>query len=151
GDMIKKVTLTATTYNELPLKFEAGTPMIAEVIGLGAAIDYLNAIGMNYIQEWEEELLSYITDKLKTLPGLKIIGTARQKAAIISFKIEGTHPLDIGTMLDLKGVAIRTGHHCAQPLMEHYAIPAAARASLAFYNTKAEIDYFIDALAEIIA
>lgn len=150
GDMIKTVTFDHTTYNELPLKFEAGTPMIAQVIGLGAALDYLTAIGMSHIEEWEQELLQYTTEKMTALPGLTIIGNAREKCGIISFKVQNIHPLDIGTLLDLKGIAIRTGHHCAQPLMEHYAVPAAARISLAFYNTKAEIDYFIQALTEII-
>jgi cysteine desulfurase/selenocysteine lyase len=151
GDMIKTVDFEHTTYNELPLKFEAGTPMIAQVIGLGTALDYLTSIGMEHIAAWELELLAYASDKLARLPGLTIIGTAREKCAIISFKVQGVHPLDIGTLLDLKGIAIRTGHHCAQPLMARYSIPAAARVSFAFYNTKAEIDYFIEALAEIIA
>jgi cysteine desulfurase / selenocysteine lyase len=150
GDMIKHVTFAETTYNELPLKFEAGTPMIAEVLGLGSAIDYLSAIGMEQVNAWEHELLHYATDKIVKLPGLTIIGNAQNKGAIISFKVDGVHPLDIGTMLDLKGVAIRTGHHCAQPLMQQYAVPAAARASFGLYNTKEEIDYFISALSEII-
>lgn len=151
GDMIKKVTLSKTTYNELPLKFEAGTPSVADVIGLGAAIEYLTSIGMENIESKEQELLEYATTRMKRLPGLQIIGNASHKGAIISFKIDGIHPLDIGTMLDLKGIAIRTGHHCAQPLMEHYAIPAAARASFAFYNTEEEIDYFVESLSEIIS
>lgn len=151
GDMIKTVTFDNTTYNELPLKFEAGTPMIAEVMGLGRALDYLSAIGMNEIEAYEQELLTYATEKLSALPEVTIIGTAKDKGAIISFKVAGIHPLDIGTMLDLKGIAIRTGHHCAQPIMAHYEVPAAARMSLAFYNTKDEIDYFITSLTEIIA
>lgn len=151
GDMIKQVSFAETTYNELPLKFEAGTPMIAEVLGLGSAIDYLTAIGMDQIAEREHALLVYATEKMTKLPGLTIIGTAQKKGAIISFKVEGIHPLDIGTLLDLKGIAIRTGHHCAQPLMQHYAVPAAARASFGLYNTENEIDCFISALSEIIA
>lgn len=151
GDMIKQVSFAETTYNELPLKFEAGTPMIAEVLGLGSAIDYLSSIGMDQIAEWEHELLQYATEKIVKLPGLTIIGNAHKKGAIISFKVEGIHPLDIGTMLDLKGIAIRTGHHCAQPLMQQYSVPAAARASFGLYNTKNEIDCFISALSDIIA
>lgn len=151
GDMIKQVSFAETTYNELPLKFEAGTPMIADVLGLGSAIDYLSAIGMDQIESWEHELLQYATEKIEKLPGLTIIGNAEKKGAIISFKVEGIHPLDIGTMLDLKGIAIRTGHHCAQPLMQQYALPAAARASFGLYTTKEEIDHFIEALSEIIA
>lgn len=146
GDMIKTVTFDETTYNELPLKFEAGTPMIAEVIGLGAAIDYLNAIGLEKIHAWEQQLLTLATQQMEEIPGVKIIGTAKEKGAILSFSIEGVHPLDIGTLLDLKGIAIRTGHHCAQPVMHHFTLPATARASFAVYNTPEEIETFIDAL-----
>lgn len=151
GDMIKTVSFSKTTYNDLPLKFEAGTPMIAEVLGLGAAIDYLTDIGMSEIEQWEHTLLLYATEKLQMIPGLSIIGNASKKGAIISFTVEGIHPLDIGTMLDLKGIAIRTGQHCAQPIIAHYDVPATARASMAFYNTKAEIDAFAKALHEVIA
>lgn len=151
GDMIKTVSFAHTTYNELPLKFEAGTPLIAEVMGLGSAIDYLSTIGMAHIQEYEQTLLLYATERMKSLPGVSIIGNAVDKGAIISFVVEGIHPLDIGTMLDLKGVAIRTGHHCAQPLIQRLAVPATARASFAFYNTIDEIDRFIAALRETIA
>lgn len=150
GDMIKHVSFGETTYNELPLKFEAGTPMIAEVLGLGAAVDYLSAIGMERIAERQHELLAYATERMVRIPGLTIIGNAREKSSIIGFKVEGVHPLDIGTMLDLRGIAIRTGHHCAQPLMQHYAIPAAARASFGLYTTEEEIDSFVLALNEII-
>lgn len=150
GDMIDTVTFEKTTYNLLPLKFEAGTPSIAEVIGLGAAIDYVQSIGLEAIQKWEHELLLYATAKMEEIPGLKIIGTASHKGALISFVVEGVHPLDIGTMLDLKGIAIRTGHHCAQPVMSHFGVTATARASFAFYNTKEEIDIFITGLKDAI-
>ena len=148
--MIEKVTFPKTTYNALPLKFEAGTPMIAEVIGLGAALDYLKGVGMENIYKWEHQLLDYATPLLQQINGLRIIGTAKEKSGIISFFIEGIHPLDIGTMLDLRGVAIRTGHHCAQPTMRHFGIPATARASFGLYNTKEEIDVFVKALKEVV-
>ncbi len=151
GDMIETVTFPKTTYNVLPLKFEAGTPMIAEVIGLGAAIDYLSNIGIENIRDWEHELLVYATNKMKQLPGLKIIGNADQKGGIISFVIDGIHHLDIGTMLDLKGIAIRTGHHCTQPTMRHFNIPGTARVSFGLYNTKEEIDRFIVDLRDVIS
>ncbi|MBA3236906.1 MAG: cysteine desulfurase [Parachlamydiaceae bacterium] len=151
GDMIDTVTFIKTTYNDLPLKFEAGTPMIAEVLGLGAAIDYLTGIGLSEIERYEHSLLLHATEKLQSIPGLTVVGNAPKKGAIISFTMEGIHPLDLGTMLDLKGVAIRTGRHCAQPILELYNIPATARASLAFYNTKTEIDAFAKILLEIIA
>lgn len=150
GDMIDCVTFEKTTYNVLPLKFEAGTPLIAEVIGLGVAVDYLSQIGMEAIQEWEHQLLLYATKRMEQIPGVRILGTAEQKGAIISFVIEGVHALDVGTMIDLKGVAIRTGHHCAQPVMNFFGVPAAARASFAFYNTFEEIDQFIMALQDVI-
>ena len=151
GDMIESVTFTKTTYQKLPLKFELGTPMIAEVIGLGAAISYLLEIGLDAIQTWEHELLEYATEKMKQVPGLSIIGNAEEKGSLISFIIEGMHPLDIGTLLDLRGVAIRTGHLCAQPVMDYFHIASIARASFAFYNTKEEIDHFIDALYQIVS
>lgn len=151
GDMIKVVSFKETTYNELPLKFEAGTPMIAEVLGLGSALDYLSSIGLDQISKWESELLHYAAEQMERIPEVTMIGTAQNKSAIISFKIDGIHPLDIGTMLDLKGIAIRTGHHCAQPLMQRYSMPASARISFGLYNTKQEIDLFIDALKSIIA
>ncbi|MFI0435919.1 MAG: SufS family cysteine desulfurase [Parachlamydiaceae bacterium] len=146
GDMIETVTFAKTTYNTLPLKFEAGTPMIAEVLGLGTAIDYLQSIGLQAIEQWEHELLVYATAEMEKIPGLKIIGEAEQKGALISFTVEGIHPLDIGSFLNLRGVAIRTGHHCAQPVMQFFNVPATARASFAFYNTKEEIDSLIDSL-----
>lgn len=150
GDMIETVTFPKTTYNSLPLKFEAGTPLIAEVMGLGAAIDYINSIGIANIQMWENDLRDYATECITEIGGLRIIGTAAEKGAIISFVVDGVHPLDIGTMLDLRGIAVRTGHHCSQPTMRHFGIPATTRASFALYNTKEEIDFFINALKEII-
>jgi len=150
GDMIETVTFPKTTYNVLPLKFEAGTPMIAEVVGLGAAIRYMTSVGMENIRQHEQELLAYATEQMKEIPGLRIIGTADHKGGIISFVVEGVHPLDIGTMLDLKGIAVRTGHHCAQPTMRHFGIPATARASFALYNTKDDVDRFVVALRDVI-
>ncbi len=151
GDMIDTVTFEKTTYSALPLKFEAGTPMIAEVIGLGAAIDYIEGIGRDNIHAREQELLSYATKKLNAVPGVRIIGNAREKGAILSFVAEGAHPLDIGTLLDLKGICVRTGHHCAQPTMQRFGVTGTARASLAFYNTPAEVDFFIDSLQGALA
>jgi cysteine desulfurase / selenocysteine lyase len=150
GDMIESVTFSKTTYNVLPFKFEAGTPMIAEVIGLEAAIDYIQSIGIENIQNWEHELLDHATSHMEQIPGLRIIGQAPQKGALVSFVIEGIHPLDIGTFLDYKGIAIRTGHHCAQPVMRFFNISATARVSFACYNTKEEIDYFVKALREVV-
>jgi len=150
GDMIESVTFEKTTFNGLPFKFEAGTPMIAEVMGLGAAIEYIQSVGIEAIQAWEHDLLDHATKKMEQIPGLKIIGQASQKGAIISFTIEGAHPLDIGTFLDLKGIAIRTGHHCAQPVMRFFKIPATARASFAFYNTLDEVDRFVDAIQDVV-
>jgi cysteine desulfurase/selenocysteine lyase len=151
GDMVETVTFDKTTYNALPLKFEAGTPMIAEVMGLGAAVDYLNHIGLDVIQAYEQELLVYATEKLSALDRLQIIGRAAHKGSLISFVIQGIHPLDIGTLLDLKGIAVRTGHHCAQPVIRFFNVPATTRASFTFYNTFEEIDYFEEALREIIS
>lgn len=150
GDMIETVTFEKTSYNVLPLKFEAGTPMIAEVIGLGAAINYLNAIGMDAIQDYEHYLLDYAKQKMEEIPGMRFFGTAPQKGALISFIVDGVHALDIGSMLDLKGIAVRTGHHCAQPVMQRFNVPAMVRASFAFYNTSEEIDYFVKSLHESI-
>jgi cysteine desulfurase / selenocysteine lyase len=140
GDMIRSVSFEKTIYNALPYKFEAGTPNIGATIGLGAAIDYVDALGYDKMARHEHDLLLYGTERLSAIPGLKIIGTAREKASVISFVVEGIHPHDIGTILDHEGVAIRTGHHCAEPLMHRFSVPATARASLAFYNTRAEID-----------
>ncbi|MFP6654281.1 MAG: cysteine desulfurase [Myxococcota bacterium] len=140
GDMIESVSFEGTTFAPVPQKFEAGTPDIASVIGLGAAIEYLNGIGMDRIASYEQTLLAYATDRLEKISGLRIIGKAKEKAAVISFVLEDAHPHDIGTMLDDDGIAIRAGHHCAQPLMKRLGVPATARASFAFYNTKSEID-----------
>ncbi len=150
GDMIEYVSFAKTTYNVLPYKFEAGTPDIAGVIGLSKAIDYINSIGIENIYKYEKELLEYATKKLSTIDDLKIIGTAKEKTSIISFTIKGIHPHDIGTLLDEKGVAIRTGHHCAQPVMQFFKIPATARASFAFYNTFEDVDRLYDAILHTI-
>ena len=146
GDMILSVSFEKTTFNQLPWKFEAGTPHIAGAIGLGAAICYLEAIGMERIAAYEHELLTYATSRLSKLPGLKIVGTAPEKAAVISFVLDGIHPHDIGTIVDTEGVAIRTGHHCAMPVMDFFKVPATARASFAFYNTFEEVDRLVAAL-----
>ena len=146
GDMILTVSFEKTTYNQLPWKFEAGTPHIAGAIGLAAAIRYLQKLGMDNIAAYESRLLDYATEQLQRIPGLRIIGTAPHKSAVISFVMDGVHPHDLGTILDSKGVAIRTGHHCAMPVMTFYKIPATARASFAFYNTFAEIDQLVTAL-----
>jgi cysteine desulfurase / selenocysteine lyase len=148
GDMILSVSFEKTTYNSLPWKFEAGTPHIAGAVGLGAAIDYLEHLDFERAAAWEQELLEYGTAVLEDIDGLRIIGTAPHKAAVISFALDGVHPHDIGTIVDHAGVAIRTGHHCAMPVMEFYGVPATARASFAFYNTKAEIDRLAAALLQ---
>jgi len=150
GDMIDKVTFPKTTYNVLPMKFEAGTPMIAEVIGLGAAIDYLNSVGMENIRLWEHSLIEKATTAIQQIPGIRLIGTAKDKGGILGFTVEGIHPLDIGTMLDLKGIAIRTGHQCAQPVMHHFGVTTTTRASFGLYNTPQEIDAFIHALDDVV-
>lgn len=147
--MIDVVTFEKTTYNDLPHKFEAGTPAIAAVIGLGAAVDYLNKVGVETIKGIEDQLLAYGTEKLLTIPGLKIYGTAQDKASVISFGIEGIHPHDIASLTDKEGVAIRTGHHCAQPLMKFLGVPATCRASLSLYNDRADIDQLYGALVKV--
>jgi cysteine desulfurase/selenocysteine lyase len=149
GDMIKTVTFEKTTYADLPYKFEAGTPNIAGGIGLGAAFDYVTRIGQENIAAYEHELLLYGTEALSRIPSLRLIGTAREKAAVLSFVIDGIHPHDIGTVLDRQGIAVRTGHHCAQPVMDRFGVPATARASLAFYNTFAEIDALAAGLEKV--
>ena len=143
GDMIETVTLEHTTFAPPPARFEAGTPAIAEVIGLGAALDYVGSVGQAAIRAWEEELLAYATERFQGLDGVRLIGTAREKASVLSFVIEGIHPHDIGTVLDKQGIAVRTGHHCAQPVMEFFNVPATTRASLACYNTFGEIDALV--------
>ena len=149
GDMIRSVTFEKSTWNELPYKFEAGTPDIAGAIGLGAALDYISAVGLDRITAHEHDLLEYGTVALLEVPGLRLIGTAPHKASILSFVIEGVHPHDIGTIVDQDGVAIRTGHHCAQPVMDRFCVPATARASLAMYNTRCEIDALVGALRRV--
>ena len=146
GEMIAEVTFEKTTYADLPHKFEAGTPNIAGGIVLGTAIDYLNEIGFDNIAAYEQELLDYATEKLLQIEGLRIYGTSVNKASVISFNIEGIHPYDIGTIIDKLGIAVRTGHHCAQPIMQYFNIPGTIRASFAFYNTKEEIDIFVEAV-----
>lgn len=149
GDMIDVVTFEKTTYNDLPHKFEAGTPAIASVIALGKAVDFINRIGMDNIHAIEEELLQYATEKLSSIPGLKIYGTAKNKTCVISFGLEGIHPHDIATLIDKEGISIRTGHHCAQPLMQFYKVPATCRASLSIYNNKEDIDLLYKALIKV--
>src|SRR3989441_3889930 len=150
GDMIRSVTFEKTTYAGLPNKFEAGTPAIASQIGLGAAIDYLNIIGREKAAAYERDLLAYATQRLSAIEGVRIIGTAREKLSVLSFTIDNVHPHDIGTILDQQGIAIRAGHHCAQPVMQRFKIPATARASFAFYNTKAEVDVLAEAIEKVI-
>jgi cysteine desulfurase/selenocysteine lyase len=150
GDMINSVTFEKTTYSDLPYRFEAGTPNIAGAIGLGAAFDYVNEIGIERIAEHERDLLKYATRALSHVPGLRIIGTAAKKASVISFILDSAHPHDIGTIVDHEGIAIRTGHHCAQPVMDRLGIPATARASVAMYNTREEIDALVRALYKVI-
>ncbi|HAX48358.1 MAG TPA: cysteine desulfurase [Ignavibacteria bacterium] len=150
GDMISTVSFKGTTYNDIPMKFEAGTPNVEGAVGLTAAIDYINAIGFDDIHKQEAELLEYATAQLKEINGLKIIGTAKEKTGVISFVVEGLNALDIGIMLDTNGVAVRTGQHCTEPLMERFSIPGTVRASFAFYNSKEEIDVFVNALKKAI-
>jgi cysteine desulfurase/selenocysteine lyase len=149
GDMISSVTFEKTLYNKLPYKFEAGTPDVSGVIGLGAAIDYLSQIGLDHVAEHEEELLVYGTQALSAIPHLRLIGTARSKAAVLSFVMENIHPHDIGTILDQEGIAVRTGHHCAQPLMQRFGVDATARASFALYNTKEEVDALVKGIHKV--
>jgi cysteine desulfurase/selenocysteine lyase len=149
GDMILSVTFEKTKYNHLPYKFEAGTPHIEGVIGLGAALDYVTKIGLGAIAAHEHDVLVHGTEVLSAIPGLRLIGTAREKAGVLSFDLEGVHPHDIGTILDQEGIAIRTGHHCAQPVMDRFGVPATARASLALYNTKEEMDALAAGLKKV--
>lgn len=149
GDMILSVSFEKTQYNELPYKFEAGTPNIAGAIGLGAAIDYMESIGIETLASYEHELLSYATEQVNELDGVRIIGTAQHKASVLSFLIEGVHPHDVGTIFDQQGVAIRAGHHCAQPVMQYFGIPATARASFAFYNTMEEVDALMGSIRKV--
>jgi cysteine desulfurase/selenocysteine lyase len=146
GDMIKEVTFEKTTYNCLPHKFEAGTPNIVGGIGLGVAVDYMQEVGIDLMHKREEELLTYATEKILKVEGVRIIGEAEHKASVLSFVVEGLHPFDVGTLLDQLGIAVRTGHHCTQPLMDIFKIPGTIRASFAFYNTKEEVDQLISGL-----
>jgi cysteine desulfurase/selenocysteine lyase len=149
GDMIASVSLERSTWAPLPSKFEAGTPMIAQVMGLGQAVDYVSRLGFDAITAWEHQLLSYATERLTAIRGTRIIGTARHKASVLGFVMEGIHPHDVGTILDDEGIAIRAGHHCAQPVMRRFGLPATARASFAFYNTEAEVDVLMDGLLRV--
>ena len=149
GDMISSVTFEKTTYNKIPHKFEAGTPHIAGVIGLGAAIAYVMQLGLDNIAHHEHDLLAYATQALSAVPGVRLIGTANEKAAVLSFVVEGIHPHDIGTVLDQEGIAIRTGHHCAQPVMDRFGVPATARASFGLYNTHEEVDLLVRAMQRV--
>jgi len=150
GDMISSVTFEKTTYNILPYKFEAGTPNIAGGIGLAAAADYMRSLGIENIEAHENDLLSYATGRLSAIPGLRVIGTAREKAAVLSFTLEGVHPHDVGTVLDREGVAVRTGHHCAQPVMDFFQVPATTRASFGLYNTREEVDVFFAGIQKVV-
>jgi cysteine desulfurase / selenocysteine lyase len=149
GDMIASVTFDKTVYNRLPYKFEAGTPNIADTIGLGAAIEYLNGLGLEQIEQHEADLLSYATKAVEAIPGVRLVGTAREKAGVLSFVMDEIHPHDIGTILDSEGIAIRTGHHCAQPVMQRFNIPATARASFGLYNTREEIDALVAGIHKV--
>ena len=149
GDMIRSVTFEKTTYNELPYKFEAGTPNIAGAIGLAAAVRYLEDIGYEKIAAHEADLLAYATEALGAVPGVRLIGTAAEKVAVVSFVMEGIHPHDVGTILDHEGIAVRTGHHCAQPVMDFYGVPATARASFGIYNERAEVDTLVAGLEKV--
>lgn len=149
GDMIISVTFEKTTYNTIPHKFEAGTPPIAAAIALGAAIDYLSTIGMNAIAAHELDLLNYATEQINYIPGVRIIGNATEKVAVLSFVIDGIHPHDIGTLLNQEGIAVRTGHHCAQPVMQYFKVPATSRASFAFYNNMTEVDALIAGIRNV--
>jgi cysteine desulfurase/selenocysteine lyase len=149
GDMISSVTLERSTWAPVPAKFEAGTPMIAQVIGLGAALEYIEGVGLSAIAGWEEALLTHATTRVSEIPGVRLIGTARHKASVLSFVVEGVHPHDVGAVLDDDGIAIRTGHHCAQPIMQRFGLPATARASFAFYNTTSEIDALVRGLDRV--
>jgi cysteine desulfurase/selenocysteine lyase len=149
GDMILSVSFEKTVYNAIPHKFEAGTPPIAAAIGLGAAVDYLSAIGMDAIERHEHALLQYATGQLEALPGLRLIGTAAHKAAVLSFTLDGIHPHDVGTLLNQEGIAVRTGHHCAQPVMARFKVPATTRASFAFYNSMTEVDALVTGIRSV--
>jgi len=150
GEMIKEVTFVKTTYNDLPYKYEAGTPNIADVVALKAALDFVTRLGKEHIRKHEDELLHYATGKLQEIPGLTIIGRAKEKVSVVSFVIENIHSQDIGILLDNQGIAVRTGHHCTQPLMDRFCIPGTSRASFAVYNTKQEIDKLVAGIHKVI-
>jgi cysteine desulfurase/selenocysteine lyase len=149
GDMIKTVTFEKTLYNDLPYKFEAGTPNIADGIGFGAALDFMGSLNWEKVEEYEDDLLSYATEAIGSIPGVELIGTAREKAGVLSFVMGEVHPHDVGTILDREGIAVRTGHHCAQPVMQRFGIPATVRASFALYNTKAEVDALVSGIYKV--
>jgi cysteine desulfurase/selenocysteine lyase len=149
GDMIRSVTFEKTVYAELPYKFEAGTPNIGGAVGLGAAIDYIEDLGRDRLRAHEDELLAYGTEVLGRVPGLRLIGTAPEKSGVLSFVLEGIHPHDIGTVLDHAGIAVRTGHHCAQPVMDRFGVPATVRASLSIYNTREDLDALVAGLEDV--
>ena len=148
--MIETVTFEETTYNSLPFKFEAGTPNIADTIAFGEALGFISELGIEEIAHWETELHNYAVDKLMEIEGMRFVGTAREKAGVISFLVGDMHPYDLGTILDQQGIAVRTGHHCTQPLMDRYKIPGTVRASFAVYNTKAEVDAFVEGLKKAV-
>ncbi len=149
GDMINTVTFEKTTYNALPYKFEAGTPHVAGAIGLGAAVDYVNQVGLEQAGAYENKLLGYATERVRRIPGVQLIGTAREKAGVLSFVFEGIHPHDVGTILDQEGIAVRAGHHCAMPVMDRFGIPATTRASFAFYNIPREVDALVAGMERV--
>ena len=149
GEMIRSVSFAKTEYAEPPARFEAGTPNIVGAIALGAAVDYLQGIGLEAIRQYESGLLDYATEALSTMPGVRLVGTATHRASVVSFLIEGAHPHDVGTILDREGIAVRAGHHCAQPVMDHFGVPATVRASLALYNTRQEIDRLVTGVAKV--
>lgn len=151
GEMIKEVTFAKTTFNQLPYKFEAGTPSVADVVGFGAAMDYISAIGFEWIAKHEDDILQYALDGLNSLEGVRLIGSCPHKAGAISFLVDNAHPFDVGTLLDQMGIAVRTGHHCAQPVMSHYGITGTVRASFALYNTREEVEVFISSLKKVIS
>jgi cysteine desulfurase/selenocysteine lyase len=150
GDMIASVSFDKTIYNKLPYKFEAGTPNIADTIGFGAAITYLENVGLEAIERHEHDVLAYATRAVEKIPGVTIVGTAREKSGVLSFTMDGIHPHDIGTILDREGIAVRTGHHCAQPVMQRFGIPATARASFGLYNTKEEVDALVAGIHRVL-
>ena len=147
--MISSVTFEKTIYNKLPFKFEAGTPHVAGAIGLAAALEYVNRLGIAQVAAHEHEVLEYATQQVSAIPGIHLVGTAKEKAGVLSFTLEGVHPHDIGTILDQEGIAVRTGHHCAQPVMQRFGIPATARASFALYNTKKEVDALVRGIEKV--